>query len=181
VNKSHEDSPLSEEHVKQNFSARALDGTAFYPAISLDELAADLYQVLLGVFLVLGRRNSDVAPLGELTLPQLSILMTLREHGPLRMTALATHEHVRTPTMTVAIHRLEKLELVARYPDPTDGRGALVRITPHGQALCCESLAPRYAQLTSMLSSLSSEDRTRLRQMMPPLERLLDEAGALVR
>jgi DNA-binding MarR family transcriptional regulator len=164
--------------VKQKLSARARDEFALYPTCSLDQLAEDLYQVLFGVFLVLGRRSSGSAPLGELTLPQLSILMTLREHGPLRMTALATHERVRTPTMTVAIHRLEKLGLVVRYPDPTDRRGALVRITPHGQALCRESLAPRYALLTAMLSSLSSEEQTRLREMMPPLERLADEAGA---
>ncbi|MCH5376162.1 MAG: MarR family transcriptional regulator, partial [Planctomycetes bacterium] len=46
---------------------------------------------------------------GDLTLAQLSILLTLLDTGPIRMTELAARERVRTPTTTVAIRRLEKL------------------------------------------------------------------------
>ena len=72
-------------------------------------LAEELYRVLFEVFLVLGRRDPGGILPGDLTLAQLSILMTLQERGPIRMTALAAHQCVRTPTITVAIRRLEKL------------------------------------------------------------------------
>jgi len=44
-------------------------------------------------------------------------LVTLLDRGPIRMTDLAAHERVRTPTTTVAIRRLEKIGLVKRSRD----------------------------------------------------------------
>ena len=90
-------------------------------------------------------------PSGELTLAQLSILVTLLDQGPIRMTELAAHERVRTPTTTVAIRRLEKLGLVKRSRDPSDLRAVLVEITPKGHAQHAESLAARRARSPNML------------------------------
>jgi DNA-binding MarR family transcriptional regulator len=135
-------------------------------------LAEQLHRVLVQVFLVLSRRGPGGVPTGDLTPAQLSLLMALRDHGPMRVTALAAHERVRTPTTTVAIHRLEKLGLVARSPDPADLRGVLVRITPHGDSLCRDALAVRLAEFTEMLTTLSTEDRATLWAAMPPLKQL---------
>jgi DNA-binding MarR family transcriptional regulator len=143
-----------------------------------DKLAEQLHKTLFGVFLVLGRRQAHRLPVGELTLAQLSILKTLQEHGPMRMTALASYERVRTPTMSIGIRRLVNLGLVTRSEDPTDRRSALVRITPHGETVCCESLAPRHAQLVAMLKTLSAKDRAILNEAMSPLERLAGQDRA---
>jgi DNA-binding MarR family transcriptional regulator len=94
------------------------------------ELAEELHRVLTKVFSVLRRGDTSRATTGDLTLAQLSILVTLLERGPIRMTELAAHERVRTPTTTVAIRRLEKLGLVKRSRDPSDLRAVLVDITP---------------------------------------------------
>ena len=135
-------------------------------------LAEELYRVLLEVFLVLGRRDPGGVLPGDLTLAQLSILMTLQERGPMRMTALAAHQCVRTPTITVAIRRLEKLGLVDRSGDPTDLRAVVVRITPQGHAMCCDALATRHVQLAAMLKALSAADHLSLNEAISPLERL---------
>src|ERR1700761_9074383 len=135
-------------------------------------LAEELYRVLFEVFLVLGRRDPGGVLPGDLTLAQLSILMTLQERGPMRMTALADHQRVRTPTITVAIRRLEKLGLVDRSDDPTDLRAVVVRITPQGHAMYCDALTTRHVQFAKMLKSLSPEDRVSLNEAMSPLERL---------
>jgi DNA-binding MarR family transcriptional regulator len=37
--------------------------------------------------------------------------------------------------MTTRLHRLERAGLVERTPDPADGRGVLVRLTPDGRRL----------------------------------------------
>lgn len=138
-------------------------------------LAEELYRILFDVFSVLGRRDpGDILP-GDLTLAQLSILMTLQERGPMWMTALANQQRVRTPTTTVAIRRLEKLGLVERSRDPTDLRAVVIRITPHGHAMRCNALAARHVQFAAMLTTLSPEDRTSLNEAMSPLQRLASQ------
>jgi DNA-binding MarR family transcriptional regulator len=141
-------------------------------------LAGDLYKVLTEVFQVLGRRDPGGILPGDLTLAQLSILMTLQERGPMRMTALASHQRVRTPTVTVAIRRLEKLGLVDRSHDPTDLRAVVVAITPQGHTMRQNALATRQQQLATMLTALTPEDRASLNEALSPLERLasLDNA-----
>lgn len=141
-------------------------------------LAEELYRVLFEVFLVLSRRDPVGVLPGDLTLAQLSILMTLQERGPMRMTALAAHQRVRTPTTTVAIRRLEKLRLVDRSGDPADLRAVVVGITPHGHAICCDALATRHVQFAAMLKTLSPEDHASLNEATSPLERLARQGNA---
>jgi DNA-binding MarR family transcriptional regulator len=140
-------------------------------------LAEELYRVLSQVFQVLGRRDPGGILPGDLTLAQLSILMTLQDCGPMRMTALASHQRVRTPTVTVAIRRLEKLGLVDRSRDATDLRAVVVGITPHGHAMRCSALAVRHVQLEAMLTTLSPEDRASLNEALSPLERLASQSN----
>src|ERR1044071_6662346 len=122
------------------------------------ELAGELQRVLSRVFSVLRRSdpNRDAAT-SDLTLAQLSILLTLLEQGPIRMTELAAHDRVRTPTTTVAIRRLAKLGLVKRSRDPSDLRAVLVDVTPRGLVQHREALAARRSALAGMLAKLSPE------------------------
>jgi DNA-binding MarR family transcriptional regulator len=138
------------------------------------ELAGELQRVLSRLFSVLRRSDTTRNDAGDLTLAQLSILLTLLEQGPIRMTDLAAHERVRTPTTTVAIRRLEKLGLVKRSRDPSDLRAVLVDITPEGRAQHQEALAARRAYLDTLLKKLSSEDIETLTKALAPLERLAE-------
>src|SRR5246127_3216721 len=136
------------------------------------ELAEGLHRVLAKLVSVLRRGDTSRVSTGDLTLAQLSILVTLIDRGPIRMTELAAHERVRTPTTTVAIRRLEKLGLVKRSKDQSDLRAVLVDITPKGLAVHRESLANRRAALAALLSKLSPEDVETLTKALAPLERL---------
>jgi DNA-binding MarR family transcriptional regulator len=140
------------------------------------ELAGELQRVLSKVFSVL--RRGDVnrgTEGGDLTLAQLSILLTLLDCGPIRMTELAAHERVRTPTTTVAIRRLEKIGLVKRSRDPSDLRAVLVEVTPQGLVQHREALATRRAHLATLLSKLSEEELDTLAKALAPLERLAEQ------
>jgi DNA-binding MarR family transcriptional regulator len=139
------------------------------------DLSGDLQRVLSKLFSVLRRGDPRSATGGDLTLAQLSILLTLLDQGPIRMTELAARERVRTPTTTVAIRRLEKLGLVKRSRDPSDLRAVLVEVTPEGLVQHREALAHRRAHLASLLSKLSDEERETLAQALRPLERLTDQ------
>src|SRR4051794_36410037 len=142
------------------------------------ELAGELQRVLSRVFSVLRRSDpTRDAATNDLTLAQLSILLTLLEQGPIRMTELAAHERVRTPTTTVAIRRLEKLGLVKRSRDPSDLRAVLVDITPEGLAQHREALATRRATLAGLLRKLSDTDRQALSDALAPLARLAEQTA----
>ena len=140
----------------------------------VDELAAELQRVLSKLFSVLRRGDANRGTAGDLTLAQLSILLTLLEKGPIRMTDLAAHERVRTPTTTVAIRRLEKLGLVKRSRDPSDLRAVLVEVTPRGLVQHREALAARRAALAAMLGKLTDDDVETLTRAVGSMERLAD-------
>ncbi len=144
----------------------------------VSELAGELQRVLSQVFSVMRRGDTSRATASgaDLTLAQLSILLTLLDRGPIRMTELAAHERVRTPTTTVAIRRLERLGLVKRSRDPSDLRAVLVEVTPDGLVQHREALATRRAFLESLLSKLSDDDRATLAKALAPLERLANSS-----
>ncbi|KKF00419.1 MULTISPECIES: MarR family winged helix-turn-helix transcriptional regulator [Mycobacteriaceae] len=139
----------------------------------VSDVAGDLQRVLAKLMSVL-RHTGKTATAGDLTLAQLSILLTLLDRGPMRMTELAAHERVRTPTTTVAIRRLEKLGLVKRSRDPSDLRAVLVEITPEGLAQHRDALASRQAHLAQLLSKLSEEELAALTNALAPLERIAE-------
>jgi DNA-binding MarR family transcriptional regulator len=143
------------------------------------ELAGELHEVLSKLFSVLRRSDSHrgAAESGaDLTLAQLSILLTLLDQGPIRMTELAAHERVRTPTTTVAIRRLEKLGLVKRSRDPSDLRAVLVDVTPRGLVQHREALATRRATLAGLLRKLTDDERKALTDALAPLARLAQQS-----
>ena len=141
------------------------------------DLAADLQRILPKLILVLRRSDTTRGSRPDLTMAQLSILLTLLDSGPIRMTELAARERVRTPTTTVAIRRLEKLGLVKRSRDPSDMRAVLVEVTPEGLVQHGEALAARRAYLAAMLTRLSEDERRDLSQALKPLERMTDTAA----
>ena len=139
-------------------------------------LAGDLQRVLAKLVTVMRRGDTNSASRPDLTMAQISILLTLLDSGPIRMTELATRERVRTPTTTVAIRRLEKLGLVKRSRDPSDMRAVLVEVTADGQVQYREALDARRTHLADLLSKLSDTERADLVRAVAPLERLTDAA-----
>ncbi len=137
-------------------------------------MAGDLQRVLSKLFTVLRRGDANRSSRPDLTLAQLSILLTLLDCGPIRMTELAARERVRTPTTTVAIRRLEKLGLVKRSRDPSDMRAVLVEVTPEGLVQHRDALDTRRAHLASILAKLSDDERLNLTKALKPLEHLAD-------
>lgn len=136
------------------------------------DLASDLQRVLSRLVIVMRRGDSASGSRPDLTLAQVSILLTLLDSGPIRMTELAARERVRTPTTTVAIRRLENLGLVSRSRDPSDLRAVLVEVTPKGVVEYQEALEARRLHLADLLGRLSDDERADLVRALKPLERL---------
>ncbi len=91
----------------------------------------------LAVFLRRARASSgemarEVHP--ELEPAAYGLLVRLEAAGRQRATELAAYFGVGKATMSRQLHSLENLGLVAREPDPADGRAWLVHLTEDGLA-----------------------------------------------
>ncbi|MEA2269516.1 MAG: hypothetical protein QOC64_2126 [Solirubrobacteraceae bacterium] len=106
-----------------------------------------------------------------------SALASVDRHGPLTPSELAAHERVRRPTVTRVVGRLEELGLVARSPDPSDGRSSLIAPTPEGRALLRRLRTRKSQYLARRLSGLDAEELVTLERAATILERMLDEEG----
>ncbi|BBG02258.1 hypothetical protein PSA01_04360 [Pseudonocardia saturnea] len=133
-----------------------------------DELAARLR-------LVVGRLNRRIRIDGSETLPplQLSTLVTVEQHGPLRLSELARREGVTAPTMSRVLSSLDEQGMVARAADPCDARGVLVSIADTGQACLREIRSHRTALIARRLDRLDAGQRDALVTALPALEALL--------
>ena len=121
----------------------------------------------------LARRLRQEATSG-LTPSQLSALASTERHGPLPLSELADVERVARPTVTRIAKVLEAEGLVARAPDPTDGRVWLLRATDEGRALLRENRRRRDAWLAVRLRSLDADDRARLAAAVDVLDAVVE-------
>jgi DNA-binding MarR family transcriptional regulator len=108
----------------------------------------------------------------DLTFAQLSALATLHRNGPSTPSELAALEMVQPPSMTRVIAHLEQAGLVVRTAHPTDGRQALLALTPAGRELIVETRRRREAWLVAHLADLTPDERAALRAAAPVIERL---------
>jgi DNA-binding MarR family transcriptional regulator len=139
------------------------------PEPDVAEVAAAL-RVSIGLLL---RRLRQARPDGELSLPETSALTRLDRSGPATSSALAKLEQISPQSMGATLAALEARRLVARRPDPEDGRRAVLSLTEAGQQVLRDKRSARVAQLAQALSSAFTPDE--LRQLMeasPLLERL---------
>ena len=110
---------------------------------------------------------------------EFDVLSALRRAGrPYRLSpgALLTQTLVTSGTMTNRIDRLEAKGLVARVPDPNDGRGVQVVLTEAGRRRVDDALTDLLAHERDILSALPSADRDELADLLRRLTVPFDNA-----
>lgn len=131
------------------------------------ELAGQLRVVVARLARVLRQQDqSGMSP----TL--LAALATIDRAGPLTFGELAAHEQVTAPTITKAVRKLEAEGLVARRPDPDDGRVWRVATPAAGRRRLDQNRRRRTAWLTTRLGELDADDLARLTAAIDVLEGL---------
>jgi DNA-binding MarR family transcriptional regulator len=134
-------------------------------------LAGDLDARLVALWRQIGRVQRH-----DLSRTAASVLATLRDGGPQRITALAVAEAIAQPSMTTLIGQLERDGLVARRPDPADARAVLVTITADGLERLLAIREARAAAVEARLAALEPEDREALAAAIPALDKLIEGA-----
>ncbi len=135
---------------------------------ALGELAARLR-------LAVGRLHRRIRIDGRESVPplQLSALVTVEQHGPLRLSELARRESVTAPTMSRVLAALDEQGLVVRAPDPQDARGVLITLSDAGAARLDEVRSHRTALVARRLARLDADQCAVLTAALPALEALL--------
>ncbi|MCC9306874.1 MarR family transcriptional regulator [Kitasatospora sp. RB6PN24] len=117
-----------------------------------------------------GRARS--AEMSRLVHPQLeggvaySLLAHLYDVGQVRVTDVGCHFGVGKATISRQIKALEELGLVAREPDPQDGRASLVSLTEEGGARYRRAHEARLASFREMLAGWEPVDLSRFAELL---------------
>lgn len=125
----------------------------------------------------LARRLRRHGTAEALTPTQAALLATIERSGPMSLGALAAAEHLRPPTITAAVDRLERQGLVRRRTDDRDRRCVTVTVTAAGRRVLARSRSRKDALLSAGLERLEPDERAVLAQAVAILERLLASTG----
>jgi DNA-binding MarR family transcriptional regulator len=139
--------------------------------LSLEQVAAEIRGTLAALY----RRIRQTKQIGELTLPESSALSRLRQTGPTTAATLAKLEQISPQSIGVTVAALEAKGLIQRSADPADGRRVILSLTSAGDATVEARRSARDQQFTRALSALSADERAQLLEVMPLLERLVEE------
>jgi DNA-binding MarR family transcriptional regulator len=124
---------------------------------------------------VLGALVRRLRAENRLPLPQIQALGRLYRDGTQSVSDLAAAEHIRPQSMAQTIGDLESAGLVFRRPDPSDGRRALVELTPAGDDVLLADRAQREGWLARAITDdLSPEEQALLERAVPLLRRLAE-------
>lgn len=103
---------------------------------------------------------------------EFDVLATLRRSGaPYALTPTELYEAamISSGSMTNRIDRLEKAGLVQRQPNPNDGRGTLVGLSPEGLALINEAVTEHVANQRAIVSGLTDKEQAKLSALLAKL------------
>lgn len=126
---------------------------------------------LRAAVLMLSRRMRYHQASDDISTSEAAVLARLGM-GPTTPGQLAKAEHVRPPSMTRTIERLEDRGYVRRESDPQDGRQILVSRTEAGNEFVRQSRELRTAWLAAHFDKLDPTDREILRGAVDALRRL---------
>ena len=123
--------------------------------------------------------EADLDAAGTIPLTWYDVLLELREapHG-LRMQDLGERAVLSRTRVSRLVEELETRGLVARTPDPDDGRATIARITPAGEA-AFRATAPIYLAKINEHFNAHVTDHERV-VITEALQRVVDAHAALV-
>jgi DNA-binding MarR family transcriptional regulator len=140
-------------------------------AIDTVEVAEGLRPVLLRV----GRELRREARAEGISPEQVSLLVAVKYAPGIGIRDLAAHERISAPALTKHADRLERDGLIARTPNPDDGRRIGLTLTDEGHRVLRRVRSRRTAWLATRLRALDATELAAVEAAIEPLSRLLKE------
>ncbi|MFI5674928.1 MarR family winged helix-turn-helix transcriptional regulator [Streptomyces cellulosae] len=163
----HEDGNGDGRGVESEVSTSGLDHPGFLA------LERELTVLLRRARANQGEMAREVHP--DLESAAYGLLVRLDECGRQRATALAAYIGVGKATMSRQLRALEDLGLVAREPDPADGRAWLVALTQEGHDRVTRVREARRARYARRLENWDSREVTELARLLHELNRGMEK------
>lgn len=129
---------------------------------------------LRGAIGALARRLRPTEATAGMTPTQISVLLSIVAHGPLRAGTLAEHEGLNPTMLSRVLAILCERGLVRRIADASDRRATLVEATAAGRKLRERMRRERNAKLEPLLEELTAKERSALVAALPALESLAE-------
>ncbi|MET8910543.1 MarR family transcriptional regulator [Micromonospora sp. NPDC004551] len=120
------------------------------------------------------RRASGTAEHRVLDRAAYVILRHLAAAGPQNVSALATKLNLDGSTVTRQVSAMQRDGLIARAPDPADGRGTVISPTPAGLQRMAAVRAARTRLYGDILAAWSPDDRESLADLLHRLNEALE-------
>ncbi|MDO5493954.1 MAG: MarR family transcriptional regulator [Nesterenkonia sp.] len=129
------------------------------------------------------RRRFNALQLTRLIDPEIepssySLLATLQQEGPMRMTSLSRHLGIGKPTLSRQLSTLTARGWVSKTADPDDGRAQRLDLSTEGRRRLEEAQADRTERYLAMLESWDDADVTELYGLISRLNRTYTEFDA---
>jgi DNA-binding MarR family transcriptional regulator len=125
-------------------------------------------QVLVALWKVVRRMKAHAAAEGG-DPAALHVVHMVREHGPLRLTALADTCMLDASTVSRHVRSLEAAGHLARTGDPDDRRATRIAVTERGEGLLREALAARGRLVDDAVAAWPEPDRAALAALLTRL------------
>jgi DNA-binding MarR family transcriptional regulator len=111
--------------------------------------------------------------------PQRLVIRLIGRYGEAGPGDLAEVLHVHPSSLTGVLRRLEEAKLISRATDPTDGRRAILRLTPKGQTLNDQSSGTVESSVRRTLRGVSPAQAATARDVLAALARELGVESSL--
>ena len=123
----------------------------------------------------IAERSIEQAGLG---LTDFAALEALLHKGPLTITEIQGKVPLAIGSMTAAVDRLEKKDLIMRTPAVGDRRAKVLKLTPEGRRIVEKAFRRHAAELESAMAVLSASEKSQLHGLLKKLGLFVAEAGA---
>lgn len=111
-----------------------------------------------------------------ITLPRFDLMAQLERHPEgLRMGELSKRMMVTGGNVTGIAAQLEGEGLVARVPDPQDGRAFMVKLTPAGRAAFAEMAAVHEGWVAELFQDIPAPDKARMIALLDSMKQQLND------
>jgi DNA-binding MarR family transcriptional regulator len=156
------------------------DDRAGADRVGLDQVDPEYLSLERELTVLLRRARANQGEMAREVHPDLEsaaygLLVRLDEYGRQRATELAAYIGVGKATMSRQLRALEDLGLVAREPDPADGRAWLVHLTEEGRTRVGRVREARRARYVSQLSDWDRREVAELARLIQQLNQGMEK------
>ena len=139
--------------------------------------AIDFLRLIWAVDHALQRRSKAMAATLGITGPQRLVIRIIGRFPSIHAKQLADILHLHPSSLTAVLKRLERRDLVRRWPDERDRRRWLLGLTRQGQALNRETPGTIEAAVQRVLKTTTRDNVDATRAVLSKLARELDGGG----